>query len=228
MFHLRLILYPRSSWNSLCRPGWSWTHDEDTHASPAWILELKVFATTPSSCIFFFFFFLKIYLFIICKYTVAVFRHTRRGSQILLRMVVSHHVVAGIWTLDLWKSSRALLPTEPSHQPSCIFLTAVNMLYCMFVYFSIFSSHFKKLNTMSLSVQHSSGFWSTNIWMHGWQTILPRNPVCPLFWLLYCRHLYGSLVYPASSNLQISFLNSACLLFSLYSWSLMPVLTFWS
>jgi hypothetical protein len=42
-----------------------------------------------------FFFFLKIYLFIICKYTVAVFRHTRRGRQILLRMVVSHHVVAG-------------------------------------------------------------------------------------------------------------------------------------
>jgi hypothetical protein len=37
-----------------------------------------------------------IYLFIICKYTVAVFRHSRRGSQISLRMVVSHHVVAGI------------------------------------------------------------------------------------------------------------------------------------
>jgi hypothetical protein len=29
------------------------------------------------------------------KYTVAVFRHSRRGSQILLRIVVSHHVVAG-------------------------------------------------------------------------------------------------------------------------------------
>ena len=43
-----------------------------------------------------FFFFLKIYLLIICKYTVAVFRHSRRGSQILLGMVVSHHVVAGI------------------------------------------------------------------------------------------------------------------------------------
>jgi hypothetical protein len=43
-----------------------------------------------------FLFFLKIYLFIICKYTVAVFRHTRRGRQILLLMVVSHHVVAGI------------------------------------------------------------------------------------------------------------------------------------
>jgi hypothetical protein len=31
-----------------------------------------------------------------CKYTVAVFRHSRRGSQISLWMVVSHHVVAGI------------------------------------------------------------------------------------------------------------------------------------
>jgi hypothetical protein len=41
-------------------------------------------------------FFLKIYLFIICKYTVAVLRHSRRGHQILLRMVVSHHVVAEI------------------------------------------------------------------------------------------------------------------------------------
>jgi hypothetical protein len=34
--------------------------------------------------------------FIICKYTVAVFRHTRRGHEISLQMVVSHHVVAGI------------------------------------------------------------------------------------------------------------------------------------
>jgi hypothetical protein len=40
--------------------------------------------------------YLFIYLFIICKYTVAVFRHSRRGRQISLRLVVSHHVVAGI------------------------------------------------------------------------------------------------------------------------------------
>jgi hypothetical protein len=40
--------------------------------------------------------FLKIYLFIYLKYTVAVLRHSRRGSQISLQMVVSHHVVAGI------------------------------------------------------------------------------------------------------------------------------------
>jgi hypothetical protein len=65
----------------------------------------------------FFFFFFFFYLFIIWKYIVAVFRHSRRGSQISLQMVVSHHVVAGIWTLDLRKSSWVLLPTEPSHQP---------------------------------------------------------------------------------------------------------------
>jgi hypothetical protein len=39
--------------------------------------------------------FLKINLFYVCKYTVALFRHTRRGHQIPLQMVVSHHVVAG-------------------------------------------------------------------------------------------------------------------------------------
>ena len=37
-----------------------------------------------------------IYLFYVCEYTVTVFRHTRRGHQISLLMVVSHHVVAGI------------------------------------------------------------------------------------------------------------------------------------
>ena len=30
------------------------------------------------------------------EYTVAAFRHTRRGHQIPLQIVVSHHVVAGI------------------------------------------------------------------------------------------------------------------------------------
>jgi hypothetical protein len=55
-------------------------------------------AVSPNEELFFFFFFKDFlnYLFIICKYTVAVFRHSRRGRQILLRMVVSHHVVAGI------------------------------------------------------------------------------------------------------------------------------------
>jgi hypothetical protein len=56
-----------------------------------WLLEITACSLKPD-----FFFFLKIYLFIICKYTVAVFRYTRRGHQISLRVVVSHHVVAGI------------------------------------------------------------------------------------------------------------------------------------
>jgi hypothetical protein len=30
------------------------------------------------------------------EYIVALFRHTRKGCQIPLQMVVSHHVVAGI------------------------------------------------------------------------------------------------------------------------------------
>jgi hypothetical protein len=38
---------------------------------------------------------------IISKYTVAAFRCTRRGSQISLWVVASHHVVTGIWTQDL-------------------------------------------------------------------------------------------------------------------------------
>jgi hypothetical protein len=36
------------------------------------------------------------YLFYVYEYTVAVVGHTRRGHQIPLLMVVSHHVVAGI------------------------------------------------------------------------------------------------------------------------------------
>jgi hypothetical protein len=60
----------------MCRPG--------TGQKGTWPLES------------FFFFKDFIYLLIICKYTVAVFRHTRRERQISLQMVVSHHVVAGI------------------------------------------------------------------------------------------------------------------------------------
>jgi hypothetical protein len=71
--------------DALCWPlGIQHRRDAETHAG-----RMPV-------CISILFFFLKIYLFIICKYTVAVFRHSRRGRQILLQMVVSHHVVAGI------------------------------------------------------------------------------------------------------------------------------------
>jgi hypothetical protein len=61
-----------------------------------WIRSSNLFFLAGIAQIEFFFFFKDIYLFIICKYTVAVFRHMRRGRQISLSVVVSYHVVAGI------------------------------------------------------------------------------------------------------------------------------------
>ena len=87
-----------------------------------WISELDYCVLDPSiapSPFQYELFFLKIYLFNVCEYTVALFRHTRKGHQISLQMrSVSHHVVAGNWTQGLWKSNQpVLLTTEPSHQP---------------------------------------------------------------------------------------------------------------
>jgi hypothetical protein len=48
--------------------------------------------------------------------------HTRRGHQIPLQMVVSHHVVAGNWTQDLSEEQSELLTAEPSLQPPTILL----------------------------------------------------------------------------------------------------------
>jgi hypothetical protein len=51
--------------------------------------------------------FLKMYIFIMyTTFCLHVWLHARRRHQIPLQMVVSHHVVAGIWTQDLWKSSQ--------------------------------------------------------------------------------------------------------------------------
>jgi hypothetical protein len=76
----------------------------------------------------FFIFFLRfIYLFLICKYTVAVFRHSRRGRQISLRMVVSHHVVAGNWTQYLWKSSQCSYLL--SHLASPVYIFRMTFVY---------------------------------------------------------------------------------------------------
>ena len=66
---------------------------------------------------FCFVFFKDLLLIIICKYTLAVFRHTRRGRQIPLQMVVSHHVVAGIGTQDLWKNTQCSYPLSHLSSP---------------------------------------------------------------------------------------------------------------
>jgi hypothetical protein len=81
---------------------------------------------------FLFLFFLNLFI-IICKYTVAGFRCTRRGRQISLRVVVSHHVVAGIWTQDLWKSSQCSHPL--SHLVSPIIVLRCDIFCCFIVLF---------------------------------------------------------------------------------------------
>ena len=58
------------------------------------VLVGKDFLTLTSKLLLFFLF--KDLFIVICKYTIAVFRHTRRGRQISLQVIVSHHVVAGI------------------------------------------------------------------------------------------------------------------------------------
>jgi hypothetical protein len=67
-----------------------------------------------------FYFVFKIYLFIF-KYSIAIFRHTRRGHQISLQMVVSHHVVAGNLTQNSERTleeqsvllTRVISPPQP-------------------------------------------------------------------------------------------------------------------
>ena len=93
------------------------------------------------------------YLFIIIyKYTVAVFRCTRRGRQISLQVVVSHHVVAGIWIQDLRKSSQCFYLLSHRASP----LSASFILYIhrrklptfnqLFISFSFSLSHLQGLS----------------------------------------------------------------------------------
>jgi hypothetical protein len=64
----------------------------------------------------YFFLILKIYLFIICVYTVAVFRHIRRGHQIFV--MDGCKPPYGCWDLNSGplEEQSVLLTAEPSHQ----------------------------------------------------------------------------------------------------------------
>jgi hypothetical protein len=125
---------------------------------------------------FLLFFFLKINLFfIICKYTVAIFRHTRRGSQISLRMVVSHHVVAGIWTQDLQKSSRVLLPVEPSHQPPALPSTLTSIHFSLSLTQYLCRLYQPATITFPLASHILPPGLLGNAEMHSHFTVLPRG-----------------------------------------------------
>jgi hypothetical protein len=79
---------------------WKKSIDDRAGAYMASMIVRRQIKLTESSYFFvmfiYLFYFLKNLFIIISKYTVAVFRCTRRGHQISLQMVVSHHVVAGI------------------------------------------------------------------------------------------------------------------------------------
>jgi hypothetical protein len=74
-------------------------------------------------------FFFKDLFIIIYKYTVAVFRCAKRGHQVSLWVVVSHHVVAGNRTQDLQKSSQCSYPLSHLTSPPPFFLRESNVFY---------------------------------------------------------------------------------------------------
>jgi hypothetical protein len=65
------------------------------------------------------------------EYTVAVFRHTRRGHHISLQLDVSHHVELN-WELNSGpiKEQSVLLTAELSIQPSLRLLNQRNVGFC--------------------------------------------------------------------------------------------------
>ena len=64
--------------------------------------------------------------------------HTRRGHRIPFQMVVSHYVVSGNWTQNLWKSSQCSYPLSHLSSPALPFLLLGKGIYgfccyCCFV-----------------------------------------------------------------------------------------------
>jgi hypothetical protein len=91
-------------------------------ASPPWLKQNpkdlfnhhNYWLTIPNLFFFSFFFFFKIYLFYVYEHAVAVFRHTRRGHQILLQGGCESP--CGCWELNSGplEEQSVLLTTEPS------------------------------------------------------------------------------------------------------------------
>jgi hypothetical protein len=136
-------LSSRLSWNQSEPANFMSTlprRESSDRRKPQWRKWFPLWFSGLPQCLLFyaplFFFFLSIFLFFfsssfrfiyLCEYTAAVLRHTRRGRQISLQMVVSHHVVAG-------NRTRMLLTSEPSPQPLC-------SLFHLQLKFGVFSLH---------------------------------------------------------------------------------------
>jgi hypothetical protein len=140
----------------------------------------------------------KIYLFIISKYTVAVFRHTRRGRQISLWMVVSHHVVLGFELGTFGRTVSALNRWAISPYP-------------------LLNEYFKKFNINThaytwqllgegLRTSFSHPVFASNMWVtrtklnsDGQDPYPLSHPAPPPFW--YCPNWSGT-YYIAQANLK--------------------------
>jgi hypothetical protein len=95
---------------------------------------------------------------IICKYTVAVFRHTRRGHHISLWMVVSHHVFAGTWAQGLGRAVSALSHWAFSLVPAVVFFWLCNPLISELTMAVIFGHYYPVHNFILFVVV---GFFET-------------------------------------------------------------------
>jgi len=90
------LLYGIALWHcSMALLYSSWSPSLPSSTSACWVLSLRahwppLFLSFVFNIFFLNTFFLKIHLSYLYKYIVAVFRHTRRGHQIPLQMVVSH------------------------------------------------------------------------------------------------------------------------------------------
>ena len=112
---------------SLCTWVWClWRPEEGSRSlgtSYRWLWELNSSLLQKSAFVF-------KDLLNLHEYTIVVLGHTRRGRQISW-MVESHHVVAGDWTRDLWKSS--LTCWAISSAPCFCFLRQRSLYITLFV-----------------------------------------------------------------------------------------------
>jgi hypothetical protein len=75
-----------------CEPPWGcWDLNSRSSEKQSVLLHNEPSCQCMCVCLLF----KNINLFYVYEFTIVFFRHTRRGHQILLYMVVSHHVVAG-------------------------------------------------------------------------------------------------------------------------------------
>ena len=138
------------------------------------------------------------HLFIIYKYTVAIFRHTRRGHQISLQMVMSHHVTADI---GLRTSRRAVLLTALSSHlssPTCN-VKITKLLHV--IHQPLFSTAYLKIPQDCVHTHH----YKTNIWLWKYTCVSINkvvekhliHPICALitFYLNIVQYLFSNSQY---------------------------------